>query len=111
MRKTAAQARGKFAMIDLSRRHLLASAAGAATALTSFGVPTARAAVPPAGAQAPGFYRYKVGDYECTSINDGVFLRPIDNFVRDVPKDEVQAAADAAYMLKGMVAVPFNPQL
>jgi len=32
---------------------------------------TARAAAPPAAAQAPGFYRYKVGTIECTSINDG----------------------------------------
>ena len=49
-------------MIDLNRRHLLAGAAavGAATAMTSLGTP-ARAAEPPAGAQAPGFYRYKVG--------------------------------------------------
>jgi glyoxylase-like metal-dependent hydrolase (beta-lactamase superfamily II) len=100
-------------MIDLNRRHLLtgAAAAGAAATLTSLETSTARAAVPPAGAQAPGFYRYKVGSYECTSINDGVFLRPIDNFVRDIPKEEAQAAADAAYMPKGMVAVPFNPQL
>src|SRR5260370_10016712 len=100
-------------MIDLNRRQLLAGAAatGAATALTSFGIPAADAAVPPTGAQAPGFYRYKVGDYECTSINDGVFLRPIDNFVRNVPKEQAQAAAEAAYMPKDMVAVPFNPQL
>jgi len=100
-------------MINLNRRHLLAgaAAAGAAGALTSLGAPAARAAVPPAGAQAPGFYRYKVGDYECTSINDGVFLRPIDNFVSNVPKEQAQAAADACYMPSGMVAVPFNPQL
>jgi glyoxylase-like metal-dependent hydrolase (beta-lactamase superfamily II) len=113
MRKSAARTRGEYTMIDLSRRHLLAgaAAAGAATALTSFGAPSARAAVPPAGAQAPGFYRYKVGAYECTSINDGVFLRPIDNFVRNVPKEQAQAAAEAAYMPKDMVAVPFNPQL
>ena len=47
-------------MIDLNRRQLLAGAAvaGAATALTSsFGALPARAAVTPAGAQAPGFYR------------------------------------------------------
>src|SRR5260370_41641586 len=100
-------------MIDLNRRQLLAGAAatGAATALTSFGASPVRAAVPPAGAQAPGFYRYKVGDYECTSINDGVFLRPIDNFVSNVPKEQAQAEAEAGYMPKGMVAVPFNPQL
>src|SRR6202163_2082013 len=101
-------------MIDLNRRHLLAgaAAAGATTALTSFGAPTAHAAVPPAGAQAPGFYRYKVGAYECTSINDGARSFPLpDTFVKNVPKAEALAAAEAAYMPKGMVTVPFNPQL
>jgi glyoxylase-like metal-dependent hydrolase (beta-lactamase superfamily II) len=104
--------RGGPSMNDLSRRHLLAGAAAAGvTALTPLGAPTARAAVPPAAAQAPGFYRYKVGAYECTSINDGVFLRPIDNFVSNIPKEQAQAEAEAAYMPKDMVAVPFNPQL
>jgi len=101
-------------MTDLSRRHLLAgvAAAGAATALTPLATPTARAAVPPAAAQAPGFYRYKVGAYECTSINDGARSFPLpDTFVKNVPKEEVLAAAEAAYMPKGMVTVPFNPQL
>jgi glyoxylase-like metal-dependent hydrolase (beta-lactamase superfamily II) len=100
-------------MTDLNRRHLLAgAAAGTAAALTSFGAPTARASVAPAGAQAPGFYRYKVGNYECTSINDGARSFPLpDTFVTNVPKDQALAAADAAYMPKGMVTVPFNPQL
>jgi glyoxylase-like metal-dependent hydrolase (beta-lactamase superfamily II) len=101
-------------MIDLNRRHLLtgAAAAGAAAALTSFGASTARAAVPAAGAQAPGFYRYKVGSYECTSINDGARSFPMpDKWVTNVPKEEALAAAEAAYMPKGMVTVPFNPQL
>ena len=101
-------------MNDLSRRHLLAGAvaAGAASALTPFGAFTARAAVPPAGAQAPGFYRYKVGSFECTSINDGARSFPMpDTFVTNVPKDDALAAAEAAYMPKGMVTVPFNPQL
>src|SRR4051812_24326452 len=100
-------------MTDLNRRHLLAgaAAAGAAAALTPLAT-TARAAVPPAGAQAPGFYRYKVGAYECTSINDGARSFPMpDTFFRNVPKEEALAAAEAAYMPKGMVTVPFNPQL
>src|SRR3979411_1979207 len=114
MRKTAAQARGEFAMIDLNRRHLLAgaAAAGAATALTPFGARTARAAVPPAGAQAPGFYRYKVCAYECTSINDGARSFPMpDTFVRNIPKEEGLAAAEAPHMPKGMGEGPVNPQL
>jgi glyoxylase-like metal-dependent hydrolase (beta-lactamase superfamily II) len=101
-------------MNDLSRRDLLAGAAAmtAGATLTSFGAPTAHAAVPAAGAQAPGFYRYKVGAYECTSINDGARSFPLpDTFVKNVPKEEALAAAEAAYMPKGMVTVPFNPQL
>ena len=101
-------------MSNLTRRHLLAGAAavGAATALTSFAGSAVRAAVAPAGAQAPGFYRYKVGDYECTSINDGARSFPMpDKWVTNVAKDEALAVAEAAYMPKGMVTVPFNPQL
>jgi glyoxylase-like metal-dependent hydrolase (beta-lactamase superfamily II) len=101
-------------MSDLSRRQLLAGAAlaGAAGVLGSRGMPRAYAAVQPSGAQAPGFYRYKVGDYECTSINDGARSFPMpEKFVTNVPKDQALAAADAAYMPKGMVTVPFNPQL
>src|ERR1700681_1764770 len=111
--QSAAHVRGEYAMIDLSRRHLLAgAAAAAASALTPIGTQSARAAVAPAGAQAPGFYRYKVGSYECTSINDGARSFPMpDTFVKNVPKEEALAAAEAAYMPKGMVTVPFKPQL
>src|SRR5215470_17268577 len=101
-------------MTELNRRDLLAGAAafGAATALPSFGVSVARAAAQASGAQAPGFYRYKVGSFECTSINDGARTFPMpDTFVKNVPKEEALAAAEAAYMPKGMVTVPFNPQL
>jgi glyoxylase-like metal-dependent hydrolase (beta-lactamase superfamily II) len=101
-------------MNNVTRRDLLAGAAaiGSATALTPFASSTSHAAVPPAGAQAPGFYRYKVGSFECTSINDGARSFPMpDTFVTNVPKAEALAAADAAYMPPGMVTVPFNPQL
>src|SRR6202789_3579969 len=100
-------------MNGLNRRDLLAGAAaiGAVSALSPLGAGSANAAAPAAAAQAPGFYRYKVGTIECTSLNDGVFLRPIDDFVSNVPKEKARAEAEAAYMPKGMVAVPFNPQL
>jgi glyoxylase-like metal-dependent hydrolase (beta-lactamase superfamily II) len=101
-------------MTDLNRRDLLAGAAalGAAAALPSLGISSARAAAQASGAQAPGYYRYKVGSFECTSINDGARTFPMpDTFVKNVPKEEALAAAEAAYMPKGMVTVPFNPQL
>lgn len=100
-------------MTDLNRRHLLAGAATfGAAAVTGFGPTVANASVPQAGTQAPGFYRYKVGSYECTSINDGARTFPMpDKFVVNAPKEEALAAGEAAYMPKGMVTVPFNPQL
>src|SRR5438128_11997104 len=100
-------------MTDLNRRHLLAGAAAlGAAAVTKLGPTAANAAVPQAGTQAPGFYRYKVGSFECTSINDGARSFPMpDTFVKNVPKAEALAAAEAAYMPQGMVTVPFNPQL
>jgi glyoxylase-like metal-dependent hydrolase (beta-lactamase superfamily II) len=101
-------------MNELSRRQLLAGAAaiGAASAASPLGSLTARAAAPATTNQAPGFYRYKVGSIECTSINDGARTFPMpDKFVTNIPKEEALAAADAAYMPKGMVTVPFNPQL
>ena len=98
-------------MTALTRRNLFgaAAAAGAAIALPAA---SSRAAAPPAGSQVPSFYRYKVGAFECTSIADGARSFPLpDNFVTNVPKAEAEAAAEAAYMPKGMVTVPFNPQL
>ncbi|HML08232.1 MAG TPA: MBL fold metallo-hydrolase [Xanthobacteraceae bacterium] len=97
-------------MLGVSRRTLLTGAA--ATLAPAIATGPAQAAAPPVGKQAAGFYRYKVGDLECTSINDGARTFPMpDAFVRNVPKAEALAAAEAVYMPPGMVTVPFNPQL
>src|SRR5438445_3834625 len=102
-------------MFELSRRALLTGSA-AAGALAVAGplasLAPAHAAAPPAGKQAAGFYRYKVGEFEVASINDGsrTFAMP-DGFVKNVSKEEALAAAEAAYMPKGQVTVPFNPQV
>jgi glyoxylase-like metal-dependent hydrolase (beta-lactamase superfamily II) len=102
-------------MTELTRRRLVtgAIAASAATTLAPLqATAPAHATAPVAGKQAPGFYRYKVGSFECTSINDGARTFPMpDSFVKNVSKDEALAAAEAAYMPKGMVTVPFNPQI
>jgi glyoxylase-like metal-dependent hydrolase (beta-lactamase superfamily II) len=99
--------------MQMTRRELLAGVAAVGTASFFPDIYSgANAAAPPSGAQAPGFYRYKVGSIECTSINDGARTFPMpDPFVRNVPKEQALAAAEAAYMPKGMVTVPFNPQL
>jgi glyoxylase-like metal-dependent hydrolase (beta-lactamase superfamily II) len=101
-------------MTDLSRRNVLMGAAATAALATSpfAAAAPARAAAPMIGKQAPAFYRYKVGDFECTSIADGRLVIPMpQNFVRNIPREEALAAAEAAHFPKGMVQVPFNPQL
>jgi glyoxylase-like metal-dependent hydrolase (beta-lactamase superfamily II) len=72
----------------------------------------AQAAAPLIGKQAPSYYRYKVGNFECTSVSDGANIFPMpQGFVRNIPREEALAAAEALGYPKGMVRVPFNPQL
>ncbi len=96
----------------LTRRDVLVGGlATAALAVDQLAHPvTALASSPPAGKQAPAFYRAKLGDFEITQISDGARTFPMpDAFVRNVSKDQALAAAEAAYMPKGQVTVPFNP--
>src|SRR5215470_6989687 len=86
-------------MTELTRRTLLASTA-AATAVAAVPLATGRsghAAAPPAGTQAPGWYRYKVGSFEITVVTDGVnrFKLP-DNLVSNAKREDVIAALTAA---------------
>jgi glyoxylase-like metal-dependent hydrolase (beta-lactamase superfamily II) len=99
-------------MTELTRRALLTGTAAGGAALYLGSMPALRAAAPPAGKQAPGIYRYKVGDYEVTQIADGARSFPMpDNFVVNATKEEALAAAEGAYMPKGMVTIPFNPMI
>src|SRR5215213_2913545 len=98
-------------MTALTRRHLLSGVA-ATGAIALIPHSPSHAAAPATGKQVAGIYRYKVGDIECMSVNDGARTFPMpDNFVRNVPKEQALAAAEAARWPKGMVTVPFNPQL
>jgi glyoxylase-like metal-dependent hydrolase (beta-lactamase superfamily II) len=98
--------------LTTTRRRLLkgSAAAGAAALIAPAGAALANA--PISGKQAPGYYRLKVGEYEVTLLHDGARSFPMpDTFVTNVSKDQALAAAEAAYMPKGMVTVPFNPTL
>jgi glyoxylase-like metal-dependent hydrolase (beta-lactamase superfamily II) len=101
--------------MNLNRRTLLttASAASAAAMLgTSSALSTAAAQTAPAGKQAPAFYRYKIGSFEVTSVNDGVNRFPLpDTFVRNAKKEEVQAALADAYLPTDVMTIWFNPTL
>jgi glyoxylase-like metal-dependent hydrolase (beta-lactamase superfamily II) len=97
-------------MTTLTRRGLLAGAA-AATAFAPLVNPMpARAAAPPAGTQAPGWYRYKVGSIEVTVATDGANkFKFADDHVTNKKRDEVNAALEAAYYEKDMMTTPYNP--
>ena len=99
-------------MTELTRRSLLTgtvatTAAAAVPLATSF---PARAAAPPAGTQAPGWYRYKVGSFEITVATDGVnrFKLP-DNIVANAKREDVNAALAAAYLQPDIFVTPYNP--
>lgn len=100
-------------MTELTRRRVLAGAASAtaATVLTPLATNSPAFAIAvPAGKQAPGYYRYKVGDFEISVVTDGVVTLPLpDNFVQNQPKAEVQKALTAAYQPTGTVTLPFTP--
>ncbi|HEU0100192.1 MAG TPA: MBL fold metallo-hydrolase, partial [Allosphingosinicella sp.] len=70
----------------------------------------AGAAAPKADQQAPGFYRYMVGDIQITAVTDGVNSFPIpDGFVANASKAEISAALAAAYLDTEKLSVPYTP--
>jgi glyoxylase-like metal-dependent hydrolase (beta-lactamase superfamily II) len=96
-------------MTQFTRRTVLTGAAAASVAALA-GPTATQAAAPPAGKQAPSFYRSKLGDFEITVVNDGARAIPLPpTFVRNISNAEVLAAAEAAYMPKGSIVAPFNP--
>src|SRR5436190_17821907 len=95
--------------MELTRRNLLAGAAGVATAPLWPSI-SANAAAPLADKQAPSFYRYKVGDAQVTVISDGVNTFPLaDSFVPNAKKEDIAAALEKAYMPKDKISIQFGP--
>ncbi len=90
----------------LSRRTALTASAAAALlpALPGSG----QAVQPLAGQQAPGFYRFKVGDIEVTAINDGVAYRPLDGFIKNASIQDVQQALGAGFLPTDKMTIPFT---
>ena len=94
-------------MTTLSRRGLLAGAAAMTAAATING--PARAAQPPAGKQGPSFYRYKVGDFEVTVMNEGVVRNATPaNMAVNKTLPDVQKALGDAFLPTDHVINQFN---
>lgn len=90
-----------------SRRTLLkgTTLTAMAAALTALDRRAAHAATPKSGQQAPGYYRFRLGDFEITAINDGVWNRPMGGyFVRNAGRKAVRRAITSAF-------IPLRPTL
>ena len=91
------------------RRQLFA---GSALVAATLALPAAaqQAAAPAASAtgQAPGFYRFKVGAWNITTVHDGFFRRPVEGFVRNAPLPEVQAVLAESFLPGDMLTIPFT---
>jgi glyoxylase-like metal-dependent hydrolase (beta-lactamase superfamily II) len=93
-------------MTCVNRRELvIASALGTMLG----GLKAAHATAPPAGKEAPGIYRYRIGTFEITAIYDGIWYRPItDKFIRNAPFAEVEHALADAFMPADKLTTPFT---
>lgn len=58
--------------------------------------------------QAPGFYRYRIGEILVTAVNDGFGRRPLDGFVRNAELSEVQEAMRARFLSEEALEIPFT---
>lgn len=98
----------------LGRRHLLAGAAAtlAAPALlaprAAPAQPQQPAAAPVVAAQAPGFYRFKVGAFTVTMVHDGFRDAPLQGFVRNAPLEEVQKVLAESFLPTDKLRIPFT---
>lgn len=94
-------------MKDTNRRDAMVLAAGGAALLASSGAVTAQ--TPTAAGQAPGFYRWRVGDIVVTAINDGFSPRAsLEGVVRHVTVDDVRRALEAAFLPTNPSTNPFT---
>src|SRR5438477_7682180 len=98
---------GQFDGVRINRRELLTAGA----AMLACGVPRLTFAGSAAsGQQAPGIYRYRIGNFELTACYDGVWNRPIDDkFIRNAYFPDVQKAMAEASLPIHTLPTPFTP--
>jgi glyoxylase-like metal-dependent hydrolase (beta-lactamase superfamily II) len=99
--------------MNLTRRAILASTTLAAASIGSQASAQTTPSTPanPQGMsprQAPGFYRYKVGDVEVTAINDGFANRPLEGFIRNAELPQVRQALQDAFLPAEALPIAFT---
>lgn len=84
--------------MNISRRTALAAAASSVVT-AGLRPGTAIAAAPKIGRQAPGFYRFNIGDFEVTALHDGQVNREINaTLFPNAPLDEVTNLMESQFM-------------
>jgi glyoxylase-like metal-dependent hydrolase (beta-lactamase superfamily II) len=90
----------------IGRRGLLGTAALAALAPA---VAAQQQPMPaPAGTQAPGWYRFRLGEVTVTTISDGFARRGIDGLVLNAPAGEVRGVLADAFLPTGHYDGPYT---
>lgn len=86
--------------MSVSRRSIIAAGAAAlATPMLPGQILPARAAAPLVGTQAPGFFRWKVGEFEVTALHDGVVRGPVEQGrIPNAPLEDVKKLLAANFM-------------
>lgn len=56
------------------------------------------AAAPMAKTQAPGFYRFMLGDFEVTVLSDGTVALPMNTLMLNIKKEKVESELKKAYL-------------
>jgi glyoxylase-like metal-dependent hydrolase (beta-lactamase superfamily II) len=100
-------------MTEVNRRTVLAGAiaAGAAATLNPLAaIESVKASTPLQGKQAPGWYRYKVGEIEVTVVTDGARTFPLtDSYVTNIKKEEVSAMLAANFLDPANITNSYSP--
>jgi glyoxylase-like metal-dependent hydrolase (beta-lactamase superfamily II) len=94
--------------MSMSRRTALVSAA-AALAVPAMPIIRAQAAAPKVGKQAPGFYRFNIGDFEVTALHDGATPYEVNaGRFPNAPVEDVIKLMDQQFIPSKPGISPFN---
>lgn len=95
--------------MNVDRFFLRARAAFAAAgfAFAAFTAVPALASAPMAKTNAPGFFRFMLGDFEVTAINDGTTELPVDKLLKNTSSEKVDQSLAKSF-LKSPLETSFN---
>jgi glyoxylase-like metal-dependent hydrolase (beta-lactamase superfamily II) len=98
-------------MLVFDRRSFLKSATVGAVATACGSAGDVTAASPDVPVEAPGFYRFRLGEFHIAPLCDGVFFLPMDSIATNAEAGERKAYFDAHYMTADVFPLQASPLL